>query len=389
MKCETAVKLFPGSICSIAFDFSIGEFATLRHLLRSWNIAREHTFRRRKKPRSVFTNTFGTPRAADVRMSKDRNAAGPTKLRLLERVREVLAVKHYSAKTAYAYVGWIRRYIIFHGRRHPSELGSAAVESFLSNLATAGEVSASTQNQALAAILFLYSEVLGQELEAVEKFVMAKRPKRLPVVLTRAEVSSLLSALEGVPRLMASLLYGSGLRLMECASLRIKDIDFERRQIAVRRGKGMNDRLTVLPESVARNLGLHVEAVRRQHESDLKNGGGLVMLPEALSRKYPNAASEWNWQWVFPATRMYVDSKSGQLRRHHLHETVLQRAVREACKAAGILKLAGCHSLRHSFATHLLESGYDIRTIQKLLGHRDVSTTMIYTHVVGQGAYGV
>ena len=271
----------------------------------------------------------------------------------------------------------------------PSELGAVAVESFLTNLATAEAVSASTQNQALAAILFLYSEVLGKELESIEHFVMAKRPRRLPVVLSRDEVFRLLSALEGVPRLMASLLYGAGLRLMECANLRVKDVDFSSRQITVRRGKGINDRITVLPEALIHALELHLIEVRRLHEADAKRGAGRVALPEALSRKYPNASAEWKWQWVFPATRTYADSSTGEVRRHHLHETVLERAVHEASCAANIPKPVSCHTLRHSFATHLLESGYDIRTIQKLLGHRDVSTTMIYTHVVGQGAYGV
>ena len=298
-------------------------------------------------------------------------------------------MKHYSPRTADAYVGWIRRFIIFHDRRHPSELGLASVEAFLSNLATVGAVSASTQNQALSAILFLYSEVLGRDLEQVENFAMAKRPRRLPVVLGREEVSRLLSALDGVPRLMASLLYGSGLRLMECVSLRVKDIDFDRLQINIRRGKGMNDRVTVLPLGLVKSLQLHLAEIRRQHDADVQRGAGHVALPEALSRKYPNASVEWSWQWVFPATRMYIDSKTGRLRRHHIHETVLQRAVHQACGEAGIAKPASCHSLRHSFATHLLESGYDIRTIQKLLGHRDVSTTMIYTHVAGSGAYGV
>jgi integron integrase len=266
-------------------------------------------------------------------MSNDSAAPIPSKARLLERAREVLAMKHYSVRTVESYLGWMRRFIVFHDRRHPVEMGAPAIEAFLSRLATAGAVSASTQNQALAAILFMYTEVLGKPLETVENFVTAKRPRRLPVVLTRDEVSLLLTHLEGLSQLMASLLYGSGLRLMECVSLRVKDVDFGRRQIIVRRGKGMNDRVTMLPESVAPPLEAHLVGVRRQHQDDVERGHGRVVLPEALDRKYPNASAEWRWQWVFPATRVYVDSSSGQRRRHHLHETVLQRAVHDAAKA--------------------------------------------------------
>lgn len=317
------------------------------------------------------------------------SAAMPSKSQLLDAMRDVLAMRHYSARTVDAYLGWVRRYIVFHKRRHPAELDARALSNFLSYLATTEKVSASTQNQAMAAILFLYSDVLGIPLEHIEDFVSAKRPRRVPVVLTREEVRRLLEALDGVPRLMASLLYGAGMRLMECVSLRVKDVDFARQQITIRRGKGANDRVSILPNGVSKALREHLLQVQELHERDLAAGGGRTVLPEALERKYPNAPGEWKWQWVFPATRTYFDEKSGLQRRHHLHETVLQRAVHEAAKQAQLSKPVSCHTLRHSFATHLLESGYDIRTIQKLLGHRDVSTTMIYTHVVGHGAYGV
>jgi integron integrase len=309
--------------------------------------------------------------------------------RLLDRVRHALAQRHHSPKTVKAYVSWIRRFILFHGRRHPSELGEQEVSAFLTDLAVRQQVSASTQNQALAAVLFLYSQVLGVELEQLSDIVHARRPSTLPVVMTRPEVASVLAQLRGVERLMASLLYGSGLRLMECASLRVKDVDLEARQIFVRRGKGRKDRVTVLPDSLVEPLRIHLAETKLMHDADLASGAGRVALPNALALKYPNAAGDWRWQWVFPATRCYTDAKTNERRRHHLHETVLQRAVRGAVQAAGLTKAVSCHSFRHSFATHLLEAGYDIRTIQKLLGHRDVRTTMIYTHVLNRGPLGV
>ena len=316
-----------------------------------------------------------------------RSPASPP--RLLDQVRATLRARHYSRRTETAYVGWIRRFILFHGKRHPLELGEAEVTSFLTSLATRRNVSASTQNQALSALLFLYREVRSRDLPWLDGVVRAKRPVRLPVVLSRDEVAALMRQLHGVEWIMATLLYGAGLRLLECCRLRVKDMDFDRREITVRDGKGGKDRVTLLPERTAAPLAAHVERVRRQHEGDLRAGNGSVELPAALERKYPRAAWEWGWQWVFPATRHYMDARSGRRRRHHLHESVLQRAVREAALKSGFAKPASCHALRHSFATHLLEAGYDIRTIQELLGHRDVSTTMIYTHVLNRGGRGV
>ena len=307
---------------------------------------------------------------------------------ILVRLRAAARARHLSPRTAEAYAGWARRFIHETGRR-PEELGEAEIGRFLSGLATVGHVSASTQNQALHSLLFLYTQVLGKEIARVEGVIRAKRPEILPVVLTRDEVRAVLGRMTGAPRLMAMLLYGAGLRLMECCTLRIKDVDFAQNQIVVRAGKGNKDRYTPLPTSVQEPLKLHLDAVRRQHEEDLLQGLGRVALPYALDRKYPNAPKEWGWQWVFPATSHYTDRETGQRRRHHLHESVLQKAFRQARIKTGMAKPASCHALRHSFATHLLEDGHDIRTIQELLGHRDVSTTMIYTHVLNRGGHGV
>ncbi len=309
--------------------------------------------------------------------------------KLLDRVRAAIRTRHYSRRTEEAYVLWIRRFILHHGKRHPLEMGEVEVSAFLTSLAVRQHVSASTQNQALSAILFLYKDVLNRPLAWLDGIVRAKRTARMPVVLSREEVKAVLGQLDGVPWLMASLLYGAGLRLLECARLRVKDVDFLRNQILVRGGKGDKDRVTMLPASVKEPLLRHLQAVRRQHEADLERGAGWVELPGAIRRKYPNAGRTWAWQWVFPATRHYRDRETGEIRRHHLHESVLQRAVHLAVLKAGISKPASCHTLRHSFATHLLEDGYDIRTVQELLGHRDVSTTMIYTHVLNRGARGV
>lgn len=317
------------------------------------------------------------------------NALPTSPPRLLDQVRAELRLRHYSPRTEKAYLAWVLRYVRHHGTRHPRELGAEHVTAFLTHLATEQKVSASTQNQALAALLFLYVDVLRKPLAELEGLVRAKRPHRIPVVLTQAEVQRLLEQLDGPVHLVAGLLYGAGLRLLEAARLRVKDLDLERREIRVRDGKGRRDRVTPLPRSLLAELEAHLQRVARQHQADLAAGAGWVELPDALRAKYPRAGREWPWQWVFPATRRYTHPETGEQRRHHLHETVIQRAVREAALAAGISKRAHCHTLRHSFATHLLESGYDIRTIQELLGHRDVSTTMIYTHVLNRGGLGV
>ncbi len=315
-------------------------------------------------------------------------AARPRPPKLLDRMRMAIRARHYSYRTEKAYVGWVKRFIFFHRKRHPLEMAEAEITAFLSSLAARG-VSASTQNQALSALLFLYREVLDRDLAWMDGIVRAKRPQRLPVVLIRDEVEAILSHLHGTHWIMASLLYGAGLRVMECCRIRVKDVDMARNEILVRDGKGRKDRITMLPRRVKAPLAAHLERVRKQHGAALRDGLGSVELPYALATKYPNASREWAWQWVFPASRPYVDRVSGERRRHHLHESVLQRAVKEAVRRAGIPKPASCHSLRHSFATHLLEAGYDIRTIQELLGHRDVSTTMIYTHVLNRGGRGV
>jgi integron integrase len=319
----------------------------------------------------------------------EADPTGTPKPRLLDRVRVAIRARHYSRRTEKAYVAWIRRYIVFHDKRHPADMGAPEVTRFLSSLAVEGKVAASTQNQALSALLFLYRDVLEVDLPWMDEIVRAKRPQRLPVVLTRDEVRAVLRRLEGTPRLMAFLLYGAGLRLLECCRLRVQDVDFGTNRIVVRSGKGDKDRVTMLPAVVKPHLARHLERVHTQHRCDLGDGAGWVELPTALARKYPNAGREWVWQWVFPATRMYVDRLTGEHRRHHLHESVLQRAVKQAVWRAGIAKRAGPHTLRHSFATHLLEDGRDIRTVQELLGHRDVSTTQIYTYVLNRGPSGV
>ena len=312
----------------------------------------------------------------------------PAAPRLLDRVRAASRLRHLSRRTEKAYVAWIRRFILFHGKR-PAEMGEAEITAFLSMLATERHVSASTQNQALGALLFLYRVVLDRNVPWLGDLVRAKRPGRLPVVLSRDEVVLLLRAMHGVSRLMGVILYGGGLRLLECAQLRVKDVDFDRRQLVVRAGKGDRDRVTVLPDVAREPLRVHLERVKRQHEADLRHDAGWVELPNAIAMKLPSAGRDWRWQWVFPATRTYRDRVTGQIRRHHLHESVLQRAVHEASQRAGLVKRVTTHAFRHSFATHLLEDGYDIRTVQTLLGHRDVRTTMIYTHVLGRGPAGV
>lgn len=309
--------------------------------------------------------------------------------RLLNEVRGRIRRLGMSLRTEEAYVGWIRRFIVANGKRHPRELGAPEIEAFLTHLATHGKVAASTQNQAMSALLFLYREVLQQHLPWLENIRRAKRPQRLPVVLSRDEVARMLFEMSGVTWLMASLLYGSGMRLMECVRLRVKDVDFARREITVRQGKGGKDRRTMLPAISVDALQGQLAEARRVHERDLAAGFGEVWLPNALARKYPHAAREWGWQYVFPASARSVDPRSGEVHRHHLDETVLQRAVKRAVRISGIAKPATCHTLRHSFATHLLEAGHDIRTIQELLGHKDVATTQIYTHVLNRGGHGV
>jgi integron integrase len=308
---------------------------------------------------------------------------------LLEQVRQQLRLKHYSIRTEQAYVQCIKRFILYHRKRHPAEMGVDEIRQYLSHLATAGNVAASTQNVELAALLFLYRKVLGRELPFVDGIERAKQPKRVPTVLTREEVAKILAGLSGTYHLMTSLLYGTGMRLMECVRLRVKDIDFGYRQITVRDGKGGKDRRTLLPESLVVPLRRQLERAWLLHEEDLQSGHGSVFLPNALERKYPNAAKEWAWQWAFPSGKLSVDPRSGEVRRHHASEDALQREVKRAIRKAGIKKRVSCHTLRHSFATHLLEDGYDIRTIQELLGHADVQTTMIYTHVLNKGGKGV
>jgi integron integrase len=316
------------------------------------------------------------------------------KAKLLDQLREVLRVKHYSLRTEEAYVLWARRYLQFHrdrsgGWKHPRDMGATEVGAFLNHLATGKHVAAATQNQALNALVFLYGAVLQIDLGDFGEVVRASKPRRVPVVLSREEVARLLAALEGTGRLMTQVLYGTGLRLLELLRLRVKDVDFERHQIVVRGGKGDKDRVTMLPEAVRGALEAHLRRVRLLHEQDLKAGFGDVYLPEGLARKYPNAAKEWGWQWVFPSRSRSRDPRSGKVRRHHVQETGLQRAVKAGLKLSGITKPASCHTLRHSFATHLLESGTDIRTVQDLLGHKDVTTTQIYTHVMQKPGIGV
>ena len=315
--------------------------------------------------------------------------AGKRKKKLLDQVRDVMRLKHYSLRTERTYCDWIARFIRFHQMRHPGEMREAEMSEFLTHLARSENVSASTQNQALSALLFLYKEVLKQEIGWLQNVERAKKSARLPIVLTRDEVHKLFSHLRGTARLMAGLLYGSGLRLMECVRLRVKDVDFGYARITVRDTKSGRDRVTPLPVNLAAPLQLHLSKVKLQHEQDLADGFGEVWLPDALARKYPRAAREWSWQFVFPSSRISIDPRTQVKRRHHIDESSLQQAVKMAVRSAGLTKPASCHTLRHCFATHLLENGYDIRTVQELLGHKDVSTTMIYTHVLNRPGIGV
>lgn len=311
--------------------------------------------------------------------------------KLLDQVRGKIRFKHYSIRTEQAYVDWIKRYILHFDKQHPKDLGAADVEAFLTHLAVVGKVAASTQNQAKSALLFLYKEVLGLELPWLDDVERAKAPKRLPVVLSQDEVAKILSRLEGTHHLVVSLLYGTGMRILEALRLRVKDVDFARREILIRDGKGFKDRVTMLPVSLIALLKAHLDKVKSLHADDLAKGYGAVFLPYALAKKYPYAARDWAWQYVFPSGKLSVDPRSDDVmtRRHHVQDQAIQRAVRQAVRDAGISKPATPHTFRHSFATHLLESGYDIRTVQELLGHSDVATTMIYTHVLNKGGRGV
>lgn len=312
-----------------------------------------------------------------------------TALPLLEQVRRRIRARHLSRRTEQAYTHWIKRYILFHGKRHPADMNGPDIEAFLSWLATDREVSASTQNQALAALLFLYKEVLGLTLPWLDKITRAKPRERRPVVLSHHEISALLACMSGVTGLMARLIYGTGMRLMECCQLRIKDIDFQQHEITIRAGKGGKDRVTMLPASLITDLQTQLKSARQCHDSDRARAEPGVSLPDALARKYPGAATSWSWFWCFPADHLSLDPVTGVRRRHHIFEQAVQRAIKRAVQAAYIVKPATTHTLRHSFATHLLMGGYDILTVQELLGHSDVSTTMIYTHVLNQGGRGV
>ena len=309
--------------------------------------------------------------------------------KLLQQASDILRLKHYSIRTEQSYISWMRRYILFHNKRHPKEMGRKEIEAFLTHLAVNRAVSASTQNQAFNALLFLYRDVLGIDIDGPIQSVRAKKPQKVPTVMSREETSKVIQALEGTHRLMAMLMYGCGLRLMECVRLRVKDIDFSMNQIVVRDGKGAKDRVTVFPENVRTTLESHLDRVRMMHRDDLAKGYGGVYLPYALARKYRNAEREWMWQYVFPSKNLSKDPRSGKIRRHHINESTLQKSVKKAVKLAGISKRVTCHTFRHSFATHLLEDGYDIRTVQELLGHNDLATTMIYTHVLNKGGRAV
>jgi len=309
--------------------------------------------------------------------------------KLLDQVRDALRVRHYALRTEQAYLDWIKRFILFHRKRHTREMGASEIEAFLAHLALERNVAASTQNQARSALLFLYRHVLQQEDLVLDQIVQANKPRRLPTVLTRDEVKQVLDQLDGVHLLMVKLLYGSGLRLLECLRLRVKDVDFAQGQILVREGKGDKDRITMLPSTLVEPLQIHLATVKLRHTADLAKGYGAVYLPYALAEKYPNAATEWSWQYLFPADKLSVDPRSTVTRRHHYLESTLQKAVHQAALRTNIPKRISCHTFRHSFATHLLEAGYDIRTVQELLGHEDVATTMIYTHVLNKGPFAV
>ncbi|MCX6082027.1 MAG: integron integrase [Chloroflexi bacterium] len=319
----------------------------------------------------------------------EKPGSSPKGKKLLEQVSDALRAKHYSYRTEQTYIDWIRRFILFHNKRHPNEMGENEIGAFIIHLATERKVAASTQNQALSAILFLYRIVLERDLTLPKTIIQTSRPKRLPIVLTPAEALAVINHMHGIPRLMTKILYGSGLRLTEYLHLRVKDLDFEQHQLIVRGGKGDDDRLTILPDSIAPEPKVLLQDVKVLHEKDLREGYGETALPNALSVKYPKAGKEWGWQYIFPASQRTIDPLSGVVRRHHLDETVLQKAIHQAARLAKIEKPVSPHTFRHSFATFLLQNGYDIRTIQELLGHKDVKTTMIYTHVLQRGGLAV
>ena len=343
----------------------------------------------RPAPSPTRTESAGTAAGRPSSLASPSAAPLGARPRLLERLRQACRLRHFSPRTEEAYAHWTRRFLVYHGLQHPDRLGADAVAAFLSSLAMRDGVSASTQNQALCALAFLYQHVIGRPLGPLPAITRVRTPPRLPVVLTRQEVRLLFEHLSGIPHLVASLLYGSGLRLLEGMSLRVKDVELERLEIVVRQGKGRKDRVTMLPSSAVPTLRRQLKVARQLHDADLTRGFGRVVLPDALDAKYPNAGRSWPWQFVFPAARICRDTRWGPPSRFHLHETVVQRAVTSAARAAKIPKRVSCHTLRHSFATHLLEDGYDIRTVQELLGHSDVSTTMIYTHVLNRGGLGV
>ena len=326
---------------------------------------------------------------SDAVLQRDGASACAAQPRLIDQLRQALRARHYSPRTEQAYRHWVKRYVLFHNVRHPGEMAEPEVNAFLTHLAVKEKVSASTQNQALSALLFLYRHVLARDLGDLGDVIRARKPARLPVVMTRDEVKAVLTGLSGDKWLMASLMYGAGLRLSECLGLRVQDLDLTRREILVRNGKGAKDRLTMLPESLDVPLKEHLKVVRQLHDRDLADGWGRVVLPDALERKYPNAPQEYRWQWVFPQQHRWRNTATGEQGRHHVDASLVQRAVSQAVLGAGLTKRATCHTFRHSFATHLIETGYDIRTVQELLGHRDVKTTMMYTHVLNRGPAGV
>lgn len=337
----------------------------------------------------MISTGFDTPKRKTPPGWPARSHRAGSKPKLLDQLRQALRVRHYSRRTEQAYGSWAKRYIHFHNLRHPAEMGEAEINAFLTHLAVKDKVSASTQNQALSALLFLYRHVIGREVGDLGQVIRARKPTRLPVVMTRDEVKAVLANLPPEKRLMATIMYGAGLRLMECLRLRVQDIDFSKNEILVRDGKGAKDRITMLPESVKTSLQRHLKKVKEIHERDLAAGWGRVQMPMALDRKYPNASREWRWQWVFPQENRWKNEKTGEQGRHHVHESIIQKAVAVAVRKTDVTKRATCHTFRHSFATNLLERGYDIRTIQELLGHKDVKTTMIYTHVLNRGGKGV